>query len=147
MVARILIWLLKLGLVCLVLAYEQAISIPYLTLIVVTILVQNQSPFGRQALLLTTGVIVATVYQLPLGWGMALVWGVAYGWKLTDHLLKQDSLRLFLVSFGGALSVGIVTQVLWTNGSILFLLFNIVVSLFMMRLTVVAPDKNFRDTL
>lgn len=141
MVARLTTWILKLLLVCLLVAYEQVVSIPYLSLVVLIIIVQNQTPVGRQSLLLMSGLIIATVYQLPLGLGMALVVAAAFFWQISDRLVRQDGPRLLISCLVVAWLIGRLSDVSWSPTSSLLLIINLLLSIALVRLTAISSDK------
>jgi hypothetical protein len=118
-----------------------------LSLVALIILVQNQTPAGRQSLLLVGGMVLATVYQLPLGFGMGLVWSAALIWKITDRLLEQDGWRLLVSSLIMSLVVGYVAHVQWSTLSSLFLVLNGVLSLLLIKITAIGSDRSTKRSL
>lgn len=141
MLVRVGLWWLRLGLLCLILAYEQSLSIPFLTIMVMIMVAQNQTRFGRQALVVTTGLVLATVYGLPLGLGILVMWSAAYGWKLAEFILKPDAPRLLLVSFSLALAVGFLSGIDWTGWGLFLAAINVVLSLLVIRFTAISTAK------
>jgi len=142
---RIGLWLVKLGLICFVLAYEQVLSIPYLTIVITILLVQNQTQLGRQALVVASGLVLATVYVLPLGVGILVMWGGAHGWKLAEHILKPDAPRLLSLSLFLALGVGLTSGVSWSSLSLFFLAFNGLISFLLVRFLAISTTKLVKE--
>jgi hypothetical protein len=147
MIARIGLWLLKLLLITLLLAYEQAFSVPYLTVMAIILLVQDQSPIGRQVLLVVGGLFLATAYVLPLGMGVLLVWSAAFAWKKAEYLIKSDVPRLLAISLLTSIIVGGLSQLQWSGISFIFVLVNVGLSLLVMRFTTILSTRGNDDHL
>jgi len=147
MISRLGAWLLKLGLLIVILAYEQVISLPLLTFVVLLILAQNRSAFGRQSLLLITGLLLATVYNLPLALGLIFCWLAVNGWRLTSEVIKSDEVRLLLISCLLAMAVQVLQPIQWTGISLVMTIAHFIVSILIIRFVFVSADKISRESL
>lgn len=113
----------------LVFALEQLVGVPFFFFAVILWWSQSQTPVVRQGMLAIAGLMVAIAYQLPLAGGWLLLVMLALLWQPVQNIIRNDILRLVLLSAIGAVIVGVGSGFHWTSLALVSLMISAVVTI------------------
>jgi hypothetical protein len=114
-----------LGLCLAVLSLEQAYGVPFLVFFILMELSFRYRFWERISLWLLVGLGLAGMLNLPLSWGVGLVFGATGLFLLSQSALKGIHTRAILVSLMGSLLVANLAHIPWNTTTLTTLLLSI----------------------
>jgi hypothetical protein len=135
-------WLLYVVLITMVLVVEQTYGLPLVFLALSTLATSAWGAWFKQAWLLLIGVLLATLYGLPLGGGVLLLLATYVLWLVLGAFLKNLTLRLLLVGSAGVIVLAVSVGFIVTSTTLLLLLVSAGILMALTKIVAFVPEVN-----